>query len=121
VPIGRLDPAPPPPAAPVPSLPAAPAAGPTGVIAPTAVIQPQAPTGLVAQVVAAAVDGVTWAVRPEAAISVAGEFTFPIALAIAVIAYLGVQGHIDRGDPKLRLAPQHVIETIVRFEPEADL
>jgi hypothetical protein len=72
-------------------------------------------------VVAAAVDGVAWAVRPEAAISVAGEFTFPIALAIAVVAYLGVQGRIDRRDPKLRLAPQHVIETIMRFETEAEL
>jgi hypothetical protein len=106
---------------PVPSLPAASAAGPTRAIAPSAVIQPSAPTGFVAQVVTAAVAGVAWAVRPDAAITVAGEFTFPIALALAVVAYLMVQGHIDRRDPKLRLAPQHVIETVVKFEPEVDL
>ncbi len=121
VPLGRLDPAPVPPAVPVPSLPTAPAAGPGRGITPTAVIQPSAPTGLVAQVVAAAVDGVTWAVQPEAAITVASEFTFPITLALAVIGYLMVQGHIDRRDPKLRLAPQHVVETIVKFEREAEL
>jgi hypothetical protein len=106
---------------PVPSLPAASAAGPARAITPSAIVQPSAPIGFVGQVVAAALGGVTWAVQPEAAITVAGEFTFPIALTVAVVAYLVVQGHIDRRDPKLRLAPQHVIETIVKFEPEAEL
>jgi hypothetical protein len=105
---------------PVPSLPAASAAGPSRALAPSAVIQPPTPTGFVATVLAAAVDGVAWAVRPDAAITVANEFTFPIALTIAVVGYLVVQGHIDRRDPKLRLAPQHVIETVVKFEPEPE-
>jgi hypothetical protein len=38
-----------------------------------------------------------------------------------VLAFIAVQGHIDRRDPKLRLAPQHVVETVVRFEREAEL
>ena len=120
-PIGRLDPAPPPPAAPAPSLPTAPVPGPTKTVVPPAVIQPPTPTGVVALVLAAAIEGVTRVVRPEAAVSIAGQFTFPIALTLAVVGFLGIQGYIDRRDPKLRLAPQHVIETVVRFEPEGDL
>ena len=88
---------------------------------PSAVIQPAAPTGGGALVLAAAIDGVTRVVQPEAAVTVAEEFTFTIALTLAVIGFLAVQGHIDRRDPKLRLAPQHVVETVVRFEPEAEL
>jgi negative regulator of sigma E activity len=90
-------------------------------VVPSAVIQPATPTGVVAQVLAAAIDGVTRVVQPEAAITVAEQFTFPIALTLAVIGFLGVQGYIDRRDPKLRLAPQHVVETVIRFEPEAEL
>ena len=70
---------------------------------------------------AAAIGGVTHVVRPGAAVAVAGQFSFPLALALAVVAYLVVQGRMDRRDPKLRLAPQHVVETVVRFEPEAKL
>ncbi|HUF84453.1 MAG TPA: hypothetical protein VMQ81_07675 [Acidimicrobiia bacterium] len=88
---------------------------------PPAVIQPATPTGVVAQVFAAAIDGVTRVVRPEAAVTVAEHFTFPIALTLAVVGFVGIQGYIDRRDPKLRLAPQHIIETVVRFEPEAEL
>lgn len=76
---------------------------------------------VVAQVIGAAITGVTTVVRPEAAVAVAEQFTFPLALTVAVIVYLVVQGHVDRRDPKLRLAPQHIRETVLRFEPEADL
>ncbi|HEX7172399.1 MAG TPA: hypothetical protein VF365_07325 [Candidatus Limnocylindria bacterium] len=120
-PVGRLDPAPPPPVAPAPSLPTAPVPGPTRTAVPPAVIQPPTPTGVVAQVLAAAIDGVSRVVRPDAAVSIAEQFTFPIALTLAVVGFLGIQGSIDRRDPKLRLAPQHVTETVVRFEPEAEL
>jgi hypothetical protein len=84
-------------------------------------MEPALPIGVVGQVVAAAIGGVTHVVHPDAAVAVAEEFTFPIALTIAVLGYLAVQGHIDRRDPKLRLAPQHVIETVIRFEPEGEL
>ena len=100
--------------------PAAPAGQPTTVVPPIEA-HPLAPTGVVAQVLAAAITGVTAVVQPEAAVAVAGQFTFPIALTVAVLAFIAVQGHIDRRDPKLRMAPQHVVETVVRFEPEDDL
>jgi hypothetical protein len=121
-PIERSDPAPHAnPVRPVPSLPTASAAGPVAAVAPVVPQQPAVPIGVVAQVVAAAVQGVTWAVRPEAAIGVADEFSFPIALTLSVVAYLVIQGRIDRRDPKLRLAPLHAAETVVRFEQEAEL
>lgn len=89
--------------------------------APVLPVEPPVPRGVVGLVLAAAIDGVTHVVRPEAAAAVAEEFTFPIVLALAVLAFLAVQGHVDRRDPKLRLAPQHVVETIVQFRPEAEL
>jgi hypothetical protein len=83
--------------------------------------QPPRPTAVIAQVLAAAITGVTQVVHPAAVVAVAEEFTFPIVLTVAVLAFLAVQSHIDRRDPKLRMAPQHVVETVVRFEPEDDL
>lgn len=77
--------------------------------------------GGVGGVVGAAVAQVGSVVRPEAVAAVATEFTFPLALALAVLLYLVVQDQIDRRDPKLRIAPQHVTETLVRFESEDDL
>ena len=92
---------------------------------PTAsVTSPNAPIGpgaVVGQVVIAAVQQVARAVRPEAAVAVATEFTFPLALALAVVGYLFIQGRIDRRDPKLRMAPQHVVETYVKFVGEDQL
>ena len=78
-------------------------------------------TPVVGQVVGAAVEQVVRAVRPEAAVAVAAEFTFPLALALAVLAYLVIQGQFDRRDPKLRVAPQNVIETLVTFKTEEEL
>jgi hypothetical protein len=52
---------------------------------------------------------------------VAGEFTFPLALALAVLIFLVVQHLVDRRDPKLRVAPESARETLVRFEPEEAL
>jgi hypothetical protein len=56
--------------------------------------------------------------RPEAALAVAGEFTFPLALAIAVLVFLVVQDQVDRRDPKLRVAPRDQREAFIRFEAE---
>ena len=60
-------------------------------------------------------------VRPEAAVAVATEFGFPLALAAAVLGFLLIQGHIDRRDPKLRMAPQTTSETVVQFKMEEQL
>ena len=79
------------------------------------------PVGAVGQVVTAAVEYVALVVRPDAAVAVAAEFTFPIALAVAVLAFLVIQGQVDRRDPKLRIAPQHVQETLVVFRMEEEL
>jgi hypothetical protein len=41
----------------------------------------------------------------KAAVKTANRFSFPLGLAVLVIAFLAIQGRIDRLDPKLRLAP----------------
>ena len=82
---------------------------------------PTGPAAVVGQVVGAAVEQVVRAVRPEAAVAVATEFGFPLALAFAVLAYLVIQGQIDRRDPKLRVAPQNAVETLVTFKTEEEL
>jgi hypothetical protein len=76
---------------------------------------------VVGQVLGAAAERVTVAVRPEAAIAVAAEFGFPLTLAAAVLGFLLIQGHVDRRDPKLRMAPQSTQETYVRFVTEEQL
>ena len=68
-----------------------------------------------------ALGGVGLILRPEAALAVATEFTFPLALALAVLLFLVVQDQVDRRDPKLRSAPRHVADTLIRFEPEEAL
>jgi hypothetical protein len=83
--------------------------------------EPGGPGAVVRQAVLAAVQQVVRAVRPEAAVAVATEFTFPLALALAVVGYLVIQGHVDRRDPKLRMAPQHVGETFMTFVAEEQL
>jgi hypothetical protein len=81
---------------------------------------PQAlgPFDFLGGVVTGAIGNVGLIIRPEAALAVATEFTFPLALAIAVLVFLVVQDQIDRRDPKLRAAPQHQNDTLIRFEPE---
>jgi hypothetical protein len=72
-------------------------------------------------VVTGAVGNVGLVIQPAAALAVASEFTFPLALAIAVLLFLVVQDQVDRRDPKLRAAPRSVAETLIRFEPEEKL
>lgn len=81
---------------------------------------PQAlgPFDFLGGVVTGAIGNVGLIIRPEAALAVATEFTFPLALAIAVLVFLVVQDQIDRRDPKLRAAPQHQNDTLIRFELE---
>jgi hypothetical protein len=69
-------------------------------------------------VVTGAIGNVGLIIRPEAAIAVATEFTFPLALAAAVLLFVVVQDQVDRRDPKLRAAPEHRSDTFIRFEPE---
>ena len=61
------------------------------------------------------------AVRPAAAVAVATTFTFPLALMVAVLAFLALQGRVDGGDPKLRYAPRNRSETLLPFADEVDL
>jgi len=77
--------------------------------------------GVFGQVVSLAAEQVGRYVRPDAVAAVATEFTFPLALTLAVLAFLVVQHRLDRRDPKLRVAPQNVVETLVQFQGEDQL
>lgn len=77
--------------------------------------------GTLSRVWSAVAEGVARAVRPEAAATVATTFGFPLALMLAVLIFLVVQGLIDRRDPKLRRAPRTVIETMQKFRTEDEL
>ena len=79
------------------------------------------PVGVVGQVLTAAAQEIVRVVRPEAAVAVAAEFGFPLALAAAVLGFLLIQGYVDRRDPKLRMAPETSFETIIQFKPEEQL
>ena len=65
--------------------------------------------------------GIGPATRTLARFAVAAEFGFPLALAAAVLGFLLIQGYVDRRDPKLRMAPQSMSETYVRFSMEEQL
>jgi hypothetical protein len=73
------------------------------------------------QVVGAAVEQVGRVVQPQAVVAVAAEFTFPISLAFAVLAFLVAHHQVDRRDPKLRQAPRSGVETLVQFQGEDQL
>jgi hypothetical protein len=79
------------------------------------------PFDVLGNVVIGAVGNVGLVIQPAAALAVASEFTFPLALAIAVLLFLVVQDQVDRRDPKLRTAPRNADETLMRFEPEEGL
>lgn len=79
------------------------------------------PFDFLANFVTGAVGNVAMILRPEAALAVATEFTFPLVLALAVLLYLVVQDQVDRRDPKLRLAPPHQTDTLIQFEAEEQL
>lgn len=79
------------------------------------------PFDVLGSVVTGAVGNVGMVIQPAAVLAVASEFTFPLALAIAVLLFLVVQDQVDRRDPKLRAAPRNVNETLIRFEPEEGL
>jgi hypothetical protein len=79
------------------------------------------PLRFVSSVLNGAAGTVGLIIRPEAALAVAAEFTFPLALALAVLMFLVIQDQFDRRDPKLRAAPQHSTDTLIRFELEEEL
>jgi hypothetical protein len=64
--------------------------------------------------------GVKAAVKTEAVTAVAQTFGFPLALMLAVLIFLLIQGRLDERDPKLRRAPLTTAETTVLFVNEAD-
>lgn len=101
-----------------------PAPAPSPEPAAPAQIQPILPSGPVAAVglvLTAAAEQVSRVVRPEAAVAVATEFGFPLILTVAVLAFLLIQGYVDRRDPKLRMAPHSSVEQYVKFAAEDDL
>jgi hypothetical protein len=59
-------------------------------------------------------------VKPAAVAAVATGFGFPIALMIAVLAFLLIQHRLDARDPKLRAAPQSVGDSMLDFADEDD-
>ena len=46
---------------------------------------------------------------------IARRLAFPLALALVVLAFLGVQGQLDRKDPKLALAPVDSLQEYMSF------
>jgi hypothetical protein len=76
---------------------------------------------ILGQIWTATTDSIGRAVSPEAAAQVAKTFSFPLALMLAVLLFLIVQGRVDRRDPKLRAAPMTFLDTMVRFREEDDL
>jgi len=79
------------------------------------------PVAVVGQVLTAAAQEIVRVVRPEAAVAVAAEFSFPLSLAVTVLGFLLIQGYVDRRDPKLRMAPKTAHETIMQFKTEEQL
>jgi hypothetical protein len=58
-------------------------------------------------------------VQPEAAAAVAAALGFPLVLMLAVVMFLVFQGRMDHRDPKLRVAPETTLDTVVPFREEA--
>ena len=79
------------------------------------------PQDVIPNLVMGAVEGLSRAVQPKAAVVVATSFGFPLLLMLAVIGFLLVQGYLDRRDPKLRMAPASSDELIVPFTEDAEL
>ena len=79
------------------------------------------PDGLVGAIISGAANQVARLVRPEAATAVAVTFGFPLLLTLAATGFLAVQHRLDARDPKLRLAPQNHVETVMRFREESEL
>jgi hypothetical protein len=79
------------------------------------------PAGRILDAVQHGAGQVAAAVRPAAAVAVATTFTFPLALMVAVLAFLALQSRLDRADPKLQSAPRTRSETLLPFADEADL
>jgi len=59
--------------------------------------------------------------RPEVAAEIVTKFSFPLGLAVALLAFMILQSWLDHRDPKLRDAPQTADELVVPFESEDDL
>jgi hypothetical protein len=79
------------------------------------------PADFLSGLVAGVADRVGPTVQPAAAAAVATAFGFPLALMLAVLAFLVVQSRLDGRDPKLRSAPLTSADTIVPFTNEVDL
>jgi hypothetical protein len=50
----------------------------------------------------------------------ADKSVFPFSLVMIVFVFLGIQGRIDRSDPKLALAPLHADPDLEFFPPPTE-
>jgi hypothetical protein len=72
-------------------------------------------------VLGAAIAQVAKIIKPQAAVVVAAAFGFPLILSILVVLFLLAQGRFDARDPKLRMAPQTRVETVIPFKDEEQI
>ena len=70
------------------------------------------------RVVAGVATQVGATVKPAAVAAVASSFGFPIALMVAVLAFLLIQHRLDAGDPKLRAGPLTAADSMLAFTDE---
>jgi hypothetical protein len=78
---------------------------------------PKDPIAVVQDVLSTTIDQATNAIKPQVA-AVVQTFGFPVGLALAVLAFLIIQNHLDRRDPKLRAGTSSEAETFLPFEGE---
>jgi hypothetical protein len=86
----------------------------------TAIVVPSR-TGAIDGIISGVAERIRTTVKPAAAVAVATNFSFPLALMIAVLVFLLVQSRLDDRDPKLRSAPLTGGETILPFQDEDQL
>lgn len=73
----------------------------------------------IAQIVSGAARQFSAVIKPEVAAVVAATFGFPLILMLVVAMFVIVQSRMDNRDPKLRLAPLTIRDTMVSFADEA--
>jgi hypothetical protein len=79
------------------------------------------PVGIVQSALSGAAKELGKVVQPAAAAALASTFTFPLALMVAVLLFVVCQSRLDQRDPKLRMAPRSIADTLVGFEEEGNL
>jgi hypothetical protein len=76
------------------------------------------PPGFFNEVLGAVAHNIRTTVQPDVVAAVATTFSFPLILAIAVVAFLLLQARLDSRDPKIRFAPRSAGEVYIAFEED---